>query len=346
MSSTELHALHRRRKIISVPRRVALAVVLAVALLLGHAPAGAQPRPKVPTIGFLVPATGPYIGAPTAVYEAFRLGLRDLGYVEGRTVRLEYRSSSDRAQLAELATELVRLDVDVIVAAGVAAYPAKASTDRIPVVFGFSGDPVAAGLVDSLARPSRNMTGIAFLALEMVGKRLELLKEAAPKVSRVAVVAFPGHPGEPGEWRQAEATARALGLSLQRFEVRNATDFDPAFDAIAKGHVEAIHAFPDGVTLAQRARIAQFAMVRRLPSVFGWREYAEAGGLMSYGPVLDASWRRVAVFVDRILKGARPADLPVEQPTKFELVINMKTARALGLTIPPSLLLRADQIID
>ena len=327
-------------------QRAALTLALILGLLVAPCGIGAQPRGKVPTVGFLVPATGPYIGAPTAVYEAFRLGLRDLGYVEGRNINLEYRSSSDRVQLADLAAELVRLNVDVIVAAGVATSSAKASTERIPVVFGFSGDPVAAGFVDSLARPGRNMTGIAFLALELVGKRLEFLKEAAPKISRVAVVAFPGHPGEPGEWKHTEAAARVLGLSLQRFEVRTAADFDPAFDAMEKGHVDAIHAFPDGVTLAQRARIAQVAVTRRLPSVFGWREYTEAGGLMSYGPVLDASWRRVAVFVDRILKGAKPAELPVEQPTKFELVINLKTAKALGLTISPSLLLRADQLIE
>ena len=317
----------------------------SIAVLVAPLAAEAQQRPKVPTIGFLVPATGPYIGAPTAVYDAFRQGLRDLGYVESRNIRLEYRSSSDRTQLADLAAELVRRNVDVIVAAGVAAYPVKTSA-MIPVVFGFSGDPVAAGFVDSLALPGRYMTGMSFLALELVGKRLELLKEAAPTISRVAVLAFPGHPGEPGEWKHTDAAARALGLTLQRFEVRNAADFDPAFDAIEKGRVDAIHAFPDGITLAQRTRIAEFAATRRLPSVFGWREYTEAGGLMSYGPSLDASWRRVAVFVDKILKGARPANLPVEQPTKFELVINSRTAKALALTIPPSLLLRADQVIE
>jgi ABC-type uncharacterized transport system substrate-binding protein len=326
-------------------RRTFMALVPG-GLLAAPLAAVGQQRAKVPTIGFLVPSTGPYIGAPTVVYDVFRQGLRDLGYVEGQNIRLEYRSSSDRAQLTDLAAELVRLNVDVIVAAGVAAYPAKASAERIPVVFGFSGDPIAAGFVDNIARPGHNMTGVAFLALELVGKRLELLKEAAPKISRIAVVAFPGHPGEPAEWKQTEATARALGLTLQRFEVRNAADFDPAFEAMEKGHVDAVHAFPDGVTMAQRARIAQFAVTRRLPSVFGWREYAEAGGLMSYGPSLDASWRRVAVFVNRILKGAKPASLPVEQPTRFELVINLKTAKAIGLTIPPSLLGRADEVIQ
>ncbi len=316
-----------------------------VGLLIGTAAEAQQPG-KVPKIGFLVPTTGPYIGAPTAVYEAFRRGLHDLGYVEGRNVSIEYRSALDRSRLGELAADLARLNVDVIVAAGVAGYGAKASTETIPIVFGFSGDPAEARFIDSLARPGRNMTGISFLALELVGKRLQLLKEAAPKISRVAVVAFPGHPGEQREWKETQDAAQALGVTLRRIEVRNSADFDQAFAALARENVNAVHAFPDGVTLAHRARIAEFALTRRLPSVFGWKEYAEAGGLMSYGPNLDASWRRIAVFVDKILKGAKPADLPVEQPTRFELVINMKTAKALGLTIPPSVLVRAEEVIQ
>jgi putative ABC transport system substrate-binding protein len=319
---------------------------LILALLLTPLLAAEAQQAKVPKIGFLVPATGPYIGEATAVYEAFQRGLRDLGYIEGQNVSLEYRSTPDRSRLGELAADLVRLNVDVIVAAGVAGYVAQASTETIPIVFGFSGDPVEARFIDSLARPGRNMTGISFLALEMVGKRLELLKEAAPKISRVAVVAFPGHPGEQREWNEIQAAAQALGVTLSRLEVRNAADFERAFDAITKEHVDAIHAFPDGVTLAHRARIAEFALARRLPSVFGWKEYAEAGGLMSYGPNLDASWRRIAVFVDKILKGTKPANLPVEQPSKFELVINLKTARTLGLTIPPSLLLLANRVLQ
>ncbi len=308
--------------------------------------AQAQQAPKIPKIGVLVTATGPYIGAPTAVYEAFRRGLRDLGYIEGRNVSIEFRAASDRARLGELAADLVRLNVDVMVTGGIAAYAAQATTDSIPVVFAFSGDPVEARLVDGLARPGRNMTGISLLAFELVGKRLELLKEAAPKISHVAVFAYPGHPGEQREWKAMQDAARALGLTVHRLEVRNAADFDQAFAAIEKERSNAIHAFPDGITLASRARIAEFALTRHLPSVFGWKEYVEAGGLISYGPNLDASWRRIGVFVDKILKGARPADLPVEQPTKFELLINLKTAKALGLTIPPSLLLRADQVIE
>lgn len=323
-----------------------LVVVLALSLLVVPLVSEAQTRSKVPTVGLLVPATGPYIGASTAVYEAFRQGLRDLGYVEGRSINLEYRSTSDRTRLADLAAELVRLNVDIIVTAGVAAYAAKTATATVPIVFGFSGDPVTAGLVDSLARPGRNMTGVSFLAVELVGKRLELLKEAAPRVSRVAVVMFPGHPGEPFEWKQIAATAHSLGMTLQRLEVRGPGDFDRAFDEMEKERVDAIHAFPDAVTLTQRARIAQFALTRRLPSVFGWREYVEAGGLMSYGPALTASWRQTAVFVDKILKGAKPMDLPVEQPRTFEFVINLQTAKALRLTVPPSLLLRADRVIE
>jgi putative ABC transport system substrate-binding protein len=308
--------------------------------------AASQPAGKARTIGFLVPATGPYIGAPTAVYEAFRQALRDLGYVEGRHVILEYRSAPDRAGLETLAAELVRLNVDVVVAAGVAATAAFKATSTIPVVFGYSGDPVDAGFIDSFPRPGRNMTGVSFLALELVGKRLELLKEAAGKISHVAVLAFPGHPGEPREFKAAEDVARILGMTLHRIEVRSSADFDQAFDMLVKERVDAIHAFPDGITLAHRTRIADFALTRRLPSVFGWKQYAEAGGLISYGPNLDASWKQVAVFADKVLKGAKPATLPAEQPTKFELVINLKTAKALGLTIPPTLLRRADHFIE
>jgi putative ABC transport system substrate-binding protein len=328
-----------------ISRRTFLAT-LGSGVLVGPLAAEAQPAGKVRTIGFLVPTTGPYIGAPTVVYEAFRQGLRDLGYVEGRHVALEYRSAPDRSRLEALAAELVRLNVDVLVAAGVAAFAAHMATTTIPVVFGFSGDPVEAGFIDSLARPGRNMTGLSFLALELVGKRLELLKEAAGKLSRVAVLAFPGHPGQQREWKEAQEAARILGITLHHIEVRNSVDFDQAFDAIVKERVDGIHAFPDSITLAHRARLAEFARARHLPSVFGWRQYVEAGGLMSYGPNLDGSWKQIAVFVEKILRGAKPAHLPVEQPTKFELVINVKTASALGLTLPPTLVRRADHIIE
>jgi len=323
--------------------------VLAGAIALVASPpfvATAQPTATVPRIGFPVPASGPYIGTPTAVFDAFGRGFADLGYIEGRNVRYEYRSAPDRAGLGDMAAELVRLKVDVLVAAGVAAFAAKAASASIPIVFGFSGDPVQAGLVDGLARPGHNLTGLTFLAPELVGKRLALLKEAAPATSQVAVMANASHPGEQSEWRAWEDAARALGVSLHLFELKNAADLDRALATVASGNIDAIHAFPDGVTAASRVRIAEFALTRHLPSVFGWKEYAEAGGLMSYGPNLDESWRRVAGFVEKILKGARPADLPVEQPTRFELIVNLKTARALGLIMPPTLLAGADQVIE
>jgi putative tryptophan/tyrosine transport system substrate-binding protein len=323
--------------------------VLAGAIAFVASPpfvATAQPTATVPRIGFLVPASGPYIGAPTAVFDSFRRGLADLGFVEGRNVGYEYRSAPERAGLGEMAAELVQLKVSVLVAAGIAAYIAKSASASVPIVVGFSGDPVQAGLIDNLAHPGRNMTGLSFLALELVGKRLALLKEAAPGVSHVACVGFPGHPGEQSEWHAWEDAGRTLGVSLELFEVNNAAEIDQALDAITRGNIDAIHAFPDGVTLASRTRMAELALARHLPSVFGWREYAEAGGLISYGPNLDQSWRRVASFVDKILKGAKPADLPVEQPTRFELVLNLKTARALGLIMPRTLLAAADEVIE
>jgi putative tryptophan/tyrosine transport system substrate-binding protein len=323
--------------------------VLAGAIALVASPpfvAIAQPTATVPRIGFVVPASGPYIGTPTAVFDAFRRGFADLGYIEGRSVRYEYRSAPNRAGLGDMAAELVQLKVDVLVAAGVAAFGAKAASASIPIVFGFSGDPVQAGLVDGLAHPGHNITGLTFLAPELVGKRLALLKEAAPAISQVAVMATASHPGEQSEWHAWEDAARALGVNLHLFELNNAADLDQALAAVASGNSDAIHAFPDGVSAASRVRIAEFALTRHLPSVFGWKEYAEAGGLMSYGPNLDESWRRVAGFVDQILKGAKPADLPVELPTRFELIVNLKTARALSLVMPPTLLAGADEVIE
>jgi len=213
-------------------------------------------------------------------------------------------------------------------------------------VFAYSGDPIVAGFAKSLGRPGGNMTGITWLAFELAGKRLEILKEAAPRISRVAVLANPAHPGEERELAETEQAARAVGATVRYHRVRATADFHAAFDAIARDSTDAILAFPDGVTMAHRRQVAEFATKHRLPSVFGWREYVEAGGLMAYGPNRRETARRVAMYVDKILKGAKPADLPIEQPTKFELVINLKTAKALGLTIPQPLLVRADQVIE
>ena len=311
----------------------------ALILATIHLTEAQQPAKKIPRIGFLSSAAPP--GTP---YESFRQGVRDLGYVEGQNIAIEYRFG-EVPRLTELATELVHLKVDLIVAQGQAAMIAKTAARAIPVVFGLSGDPVDAGLIDSLARPGENMTGMTFLAFELVGKRLELLKEAVPKTSRVAVLAYPGHPGEERELKETRLTAEALKIVLHYLSITNPTDVDKAFGMIAKEHTDAILAFPDPITMAHRTQIAKFAVKRRLPSVFGWKDYVEAGGLMSYGPILAESWRRVAVYVDKILKGTKPADLPVERPAKFEFVINLKTAKQIGTTIPPNVLARADKVI-
>jgi putative ABC transport system substrate-binding protein len=312
----------------------------------GRLPGAAHRAPEAARIGFLVSTTGPYIGSPTAVFEAFRRGLRELRYVEGRGLTLELRSAQDRGQLDALAAELVGLGLDLLVAAGVASFAARTVSDRVPVVFGFSGDPVEADFVDSLARPGRNMTGMTFLGDELVGKRLQLLKQAAAAISRVGVLAFPGHPGEQHEWQTTQMAAQDLGLAVQRFEVSSSADVQQALEAIRRRPVDALVAFPDSITLADRDRIAAVALERRLPSVFGWREYTEAGGLLSYGPKLEDSWSRVALYVDKLLKGAKPADLPVERPRTFELVANLRTARQIGLSLPQDVLLQVDDLIE
>jgi putative ABC transport system substrate-binding protein len=278
-------------------------------------------------------------------YDAFRQGLSDLGYSEGVNIAIEYRSSEDRTRLLALAEELVRLKPDVIVTPGAAAFSIYSATKTIPVVFGFSGDPVEAGVVASLARPGGNLTGMTFMALELAGKRLELLKEAAPKLGRVAVIANRSHPGEQNEFKQTSDAAQVLKVSLQYLSVTAPADFETAFEAIRNERPGGMLTFPDAFTLARSDQLAGFAASARLPTMFGWKEYVEGGGLMSYGPNLHDSYRRLAQFVDKILKGAKPADLPVEQPTKFELVINLKTAKQIGLAIPPNVLARADRVI-
>jgi putative tryptophan/tyrosine transport system substrate-binding protein len=317
-------------------------VVLAVAglTLASFYPVEAQQPTKVRKIGFLNQT-----GAFTANVESFRQGMRELGYIEGQNIVIEYRSGEQGARLTELANELVQQKVEVIVTSGPAARPAKMATETIPIVFNFSGDPVEAGFIDSLARPGRNMTGVTQLAFELVGKRLEILKEAVPGVSRVAVLASPLHAGEQRELRETQSTARVLGIILQYNQVRDTAEVGAAFDTIIKEKANALLVFPDPVTNANHTQITEFAMKRHLPSMFGRKEPVEAGGLMSYGPSLDELYRRIPVHVDKILKGAKPADVPTELPTKFEFVINLKTAKQIGLTIPPNVLARADRVI-
>jgi putative ABC transport system substrate-binding protein len=282
--------------------------------------------------------------------EAIRLALRELGYIEGQNIAIEYRyAEGKRDRFPELAAELVRLKVDIIVAAGgdPLILAAKNATKTIPIVMVGPGiDPVEAGLVESLARPGGNITGLTNIAPQLGGKRLELLKEAVPKVARVAVLYEPASRPSSLEVKEVlPVAARALRLTIQPLEVRSADDFERVFAALRKQRPDGFYVTTGGLMMANQKRIADLALKSRIPSMYQSREFVDAGGLMSYGADIADSYRRVAYFVDRILKGAKPTDLPVEQPTKFEFIINLKTAKQIGLTIPPELLARANKLI-
>jgi putative ABC transport system substrate-binding protein len=282
------------------------------------------------------------------LWDGFRQGLRELGYVEGQNLTVESRWADGRTErLPGLAAELVRLKADLIVAAGTpAALAVKQATTTIPIVMVGVGDPVTLGLVASLARPGGNITGLTTVNIELAGKRVGLLKEMMPKVSRVAILWDQANPAAEFNVKETEAAAASVGLTLQVFAVRGPDEFSSSFSAMIKEHVGALIVGPSPMFFGQRRRLAGLAVEHRLPTVFTLGEYTQAGGLMAYGPHLPDVYRRAASFVDKILKGAKPADLPVEQPTKFELVINQKTAKTLGLTIPPSVLARADEVIQ
>jgi putative ABC transport system substrate-binding protein len=320
-------------------RKLVGIVALVVAFAMAGAVAQAQQSAQVPRIGFLASGSSSSFSSQT---EAFRQGLRQLGYVEGQNIVIEYRYAEGKTdRFADLATELIRFKVDVIVTAstpGVLA--AKKASSTIPIVFGAINDPVASGLVASLARPGGNITGLTNLSPDLGGKRLELLKETFPKVTRVAHLWNPDSPGS-----DMQAAAKALGLQLQSLEVRSSNDFDSAFEAVLRGRAQSLVTSPNPLLNTNHKRIVDFATKSRLPGMYHRNEFVEAGGLMSYAPDLNANFRRAAIFVDKILKGAKPADLPVEQPTKFELIINLKTAKQIGLTIPPNVLARADKVI-
>ena len=328
-------------------RLIGLAVILTLSLTLAPLAAEAQQAGKIDRIGYLSPSPA----AANPLSEAFRQGLRDLGYVEGRNVVIEYRSAEGKLErFPALAAELVALKVDVIVAPSTpAALAAKQATKTIPIVFTAVADPVASGLVTSLARPGGNVTGLSLLTPELVGKRLELLKQAVPGVSRVAVLWHPGALGERTEKDMLKATdvaAQALGVRPQFVEARGPEDFDRAFSEMTSARAGALTVLPSAMLFFERRRLVDLAAKSRLPTVFTWRESVDAGGLMAYGPNQADFNRRAATYVDKILKGAKPGDLPVEQPMKYELVINLKTAKALGLTIPQTLLQRADHVIQ
>jgi ABC-type uncharacterized transport system substrate-binding protein len=302
---------------------------------------------KIPRIGFLSPTSASDPGNPRRL-GPLRQGLRELGYAEGQTIAIEFRWADGKYdQLAGLAVELVRLKVDVIVTyAPPAIQAAKQATATIPIVMAGIIDPVATGFVTSLARPGGNITGLSLMAPELVVKQLEILKEIVPEVSRVAVLGNPTNAGTAPQLRHAQDAARALSVRLQPLEARSLSAIDTAFAAMAREQAGALVVLVDAMLLDHRLRIADLAARRRLPAAYGLIDYAEAGGLIAYASSDIDRFRRAAALVDKILKGAKPGDLPIEQPTKFELVINLKTAKALGLTIPPSLLLRADQIIE
>ena len=272
--------------------------------------------------------------------------LRELGWIEGRTFAIEYRWTEGRSErFAELATDFVRLKVDVIVTLGAAVIPAKQATSVIPIVFAVATDPVGTGLVASLARPGGNVTGLANQISDTSGKKLEFLREVVPGLRRLAIMANAGNPASVLEMREVQATARALGLEITTSEIRRAEDIVPAFETL-KGRADALYLCPDPLMNTNRTRINILAVGARLPTMHGAREYVEAGGLISYGANLPDHFRRAAELVDKILRGAKPADLPVEQPTKFNLIINLTTAKALGLEVPPTLLARADEVIE
>jgi len=319
--------------------------LFAVSTLLA-APLAARARQpaKVPTIGFL--------GAGTRLewsqwVAAFVQRLRELGWIEGRNVAIEYRWAEARTErFAEIAAEFVRLKVDVIVTSGTpTVVAAKQATSVIPIVFATAGDPVGAGLVASLTRPGGNVTGLSLQVTDLAGKRLELLREVVLGLRRLAILANVTNPSVVLEIAEVQAASQALGFEVATFEIRRAADIAPAFEAL-KGRADAVYIPPDPLTNSNRVRIYTLALSARLPTMSSVRENVEVGGLMSYGPNRPDLYRRAAEFVDKILRGTKPADLPVEQPTKFDLVVNLTTAKALGLAIPPSILLRADRMVE
>ena len=321
----------------------ALLVSLALSILAAPLTADAQQTKKMPRIGYLSIASAP------DTHEGFRQGLQELGYIEGQNIIIEVRYAAGKAdRLPDLAAELVRLKVDVIVAVGTPdALVAKKATQTIPIITVASGDPVGSGLVASLARPGGNVTGLSSSpGPEMSGKQLELLKETVPKATYVVALANPANPPTAGLLAEAERAARSLGVQLRIVEARSPNDLDTAFSAIKKERAGALLVTADPVLVNNRSRIVAFAASSRLPAMYPYSLFVGVGGLMSYGVNIPDLARRAATYVDKILKGAKPADLPVEQPTRFELVINLKTAKALGLTIPQSVFIRADKVIE
>jgi putative ABC transport system substrate-binding protein len=323
-----------------VERRAFFASAIAVAAL----PRFAIAESPLARIGWV---TAQQASSLEPYVEAFRAGLADFGYVEGRNLMLVLRYADDNLErVPELVSELVRVPVDLIVAQGAADVLINKLSLPVPVVYAFSGDPVVAGFADSLARPHANMTGITLMAPELTAKRLELLREMIPELRLVSIIFYPEHPGQHIERAYCEETARRLGISLSYFPTSTLDDLTAAFKAVAAAPPPAISLFADGFAFQNRERIFDFTMSHRIPVISGWPIFAQSGALCTYGPNLAVSYRRLAYYVNRVLKGARPAELPIEQPTKFELVLNLKSARKLGMTVPQSILARADEVIE
>ena len=326
-------------------KKKVIGLALAALLFALSLPAAAQQPTKIPRIGYL---TGASLSSMSARIEAFRQGLRELGYAEGKNIVIEWRAAEEKLdRLPALAAELVRLKVDIIVTAGSSpTRAAKEATNTIPIVMAQDPDPVGSGFVASLARPGGNITGLATLAPELNGKRLELLKETVPKLSRVAVFGTSTQPGNAQSLKEVELVAKAFGVKLQYLDVLSSKEIATAFRAATKGRADAVLSLlPARVASSQRTQMAELAVKSRLPVIYDRSEYVEAGGLMTYGVNFSDLDRRAAVYVDKILKGRKPADLPVEQPIKFDLIINLKAAKQIGLTIPANVLLRADRVI-
>ena len=323
-------------------KKLDLSSILVAAVLLTVAVvADAQQPTKIPRIGYLS-------GTPTNPRrEAFRQGLRELGYVEGKNILIEWRSAEGKFnRLPELAAELVRLKVDVIVTGGPnATRPAKEATATIPIVMAFDTDPVGNGFVASLGRPGGNITGLSTLAPEISGKQLELLKEIVPKLSRLAVLGNSTLPGNAQALKEVELAAGAFGVKLQYLDVRGPKDIETMFRAASEGRADAVLVLGSSVLVSRQTQVADLAAKNRLPAIYPQSDYMDAGGLMFYGVSITEMYRHAAIYVDKILKGAKPADLPVEQPTKFEFIINLKAAKQIGLKIPPNVLVRADKVI-
>jgi putative tryptophan/tyrosine transport system substrate-binding protein len=321
-------------------------IVLLVGLALASFDLAEAQEQKVPRIAYLHP--GP-AAAVSARMEAFRQGLRELGYVEGKNIAIEYRYAdgmTEAERLPDLAAELVRLKVDVIVTSGTPSVLAiKKASATMPIVFTVISHPVENGIVASFARPGGNATGLTILTEELSGKRLELLKEAVPNVTRIGTLSDLSNPTQALEWKEILAVAQGLGLKLQSLGVRSSKDLDSAFESALRERAQALITLPQPLINTHRNRIAEFAAKNKLPAMYPAPEYTDAGGLMSYAPIYTDLFRRAATYVDKILKGAKPVDLPVEQPMKFEFIINLKAAKQIGLTIPPNVLARADKVI-